>query len=154
MISSAESIQMAAQGFMMLSFLLPVFKCVKRNMAVSWIYVFVFMNYIFCYYIPVTELPVDTLLSLQGMATLFFIYSESLDFSWDNTRGGVCALYAIPFLCTTVQIRNSGIYFLILACILFCISLRHKKNRLKCGKTADNCNGSSICVIIFVARAL
>lgn len=87
MVSNAESIQMAAQGFMMLSFLLSVFKCVKCNMAVSCIYVFAFMNYIFCYYIPVTELPVDTLLSLQGMAMLFFINSECLNFSLDNTGG-------------------------------------------------------------------
>lgn len=63
----------------MLCYILPVFKCVKRNMAVSWIYVFVFMNYIFCYSMQIKDLLVDTLLPLQGMALLLFVYSECLN---------------------------------------------------------------------------
>lgn len=134
LVSNSESAQMIAQGFMMLSFLLPVFKCVKRNMAVSWIYVLVFMNFIFCYCMLITDLLVDTLLPLQGMALLFFIYSECLNSFNKNTGRGVCALYAIPFLCTAAQIKNSGIFFVILACILFGISIMSKKICPACDK--------------------
>lgn len=131
MVSGSESIQMVAQGFMMLSFILPVFKCVKRNMVVAGVYVLFFVNFIFCYNIAISDLLVDTLLPLQGMAMLFFIYSECLGLpDKNNGEGGICPLYAIPFLSTALQIKNSGIYFVAIACILFGFSMwcdRHGK---------------------------
>ncbi len=89
LVSDSEAAQMAAQGFMMLSFIMPVFKCVKRNIAVSVIYVLLFTNYIFCYNIAIINLLVDTLLPLQGMAMLYFVYSECLNAPTNNTRGGM-----------------------------------------------------------------
>lgn len=46
-------------------------------------------------------------------------------------RGGGCGYYAIPFLCTAVQIKNSGIYFVLLACILLGISIKWDKSKKK-----------------------
>lgn len=45
MVLNSEALQMAAQGFMMLSFILPLFKCVKKNMVVAGIYVLFFVNF-------------------------------------------------------------------------------------------------------------
>lgn len=132
LISESESAQMAAQGLMMMSFILPVFKYVHKNKVASCLMLLVYVNYIFCYNIRIDSLLVDTLLPLQGMATLFFVYSECLDFKNEKNPRGVCVSYAIPFLCTSVQIKNSGIYFAALACVLIGISLKNDKNGRKC----------------------
>lgn len=131
LISVSESVQMAAQGLMMLSFILPVFKYIHKNRIASFIMVSLYVNYIFCYNGRIDSLLVDTLLPLQGMATLFFVYSECLDFKNEKIPG-VCVGYAIPFLCSSVQIKNSGIYFAVLACVLIGISLKKDKNDRKC----------------------
>lgn len=102
MVLNSESIQMAAQGFMMLSFILPVFKCVKKNLAAAGIYVLVFVNFIFCYNIAISDLLVDTLLPLQGMAMLFFVYSECLGLPDKNTGRGY-----LPIICDSVLVYGS-----------------------------------------------
>ena len=126
-VSESEGIQMTAQAFMMLCFILPVFKYVKKNKVVSGIFVLFFTNFLLCYNITIVNLLVDTLLPLQGMATLFFVYSECCGFDREDKKGKVSVLYAIPFLCTTVQIKNSGIFFAALAFVLILISLKYEK---------------------------
>ncbi len=132
LISHSESAQMAAQSLMMLSFILPVFKYINKNKTVSCVMLLLYINYIFCYNIRIDSLLVDTLLPLQGMTALFFIYSECLNFNGGKYQGGVCVGFAIPFLCSAVQIKNSGIYFVILACLLIGISLKKDTNDRKC----------------------
>lgn len=131
-VSDSESFQMVAQGFMMLSFILPVIKCLRRNMLIGGIYFGIFVNYILCFYaVSISDLLIDTLLPLQGMSMLFFIYSECINMPDENNPGDVSLLYAIPFLCTTVQIKNSGIYFVVLACILIALSMKKDKPEQK-----------------------
>ena len=129
-ISYSEFFEMAAQSFMMLSFVLPFFVCIKKNKVISFIYVIVLVNYIFCYNIPITDLPVDTVLPLGGMAMLFFVFSESLGLYGEN-KEKISILYAIPFLCTVIQIKNSGIYFVALACIMIAVSFKNDKKKYK-----------------------
>lgn len=88
LVSESESAQMAAQSLMMLSFILPVFKFINKNKIVSCVMLLLYVNYIFCYNIRIDSLLVDTLLPLQGMAALFFIYSECLNFSGGKIPGG------------------------------------------------------------------
>lgn len=90
-VSCSEAAQMAAQSLMMLCFVLPIFKYVEKYKTVSCIYVLLFSNSIFCYYILITNLSVDTLLPLQGIAMLFFIFSECLvlDAHVDTPGGGI-----------------------------------------------------------------
>lgn len=131
-VSDSEAAQMAAQAFLMLSFVLPVFKYVRQNIAAGFVCVLLFANYILCYNILIIDLLVDTLLPLQGAAMLLFIISECIrSADSKNFRGGVCGYYAIPFLCTAVQIKNSGIYFALLACILLGISIKWDKSKKK-----------------------
>lgn len=111
----------------MLCFILPAFKFVKKNQTACCIYVILFVNYLFCYNIPITDLLVDTLLPLQGMSMLFFLYSECFQFDMDDKKENVSIFYAIPFLCTSIQIKNSGIFFVAIACIIILISLKHQK---------------------------
>lgn len=77
-VSNAEYIQMLAQSYLMLCFLIPIFKYVKKHWSIVFTYMLLFINFIFCYCIWPTSLCVDTLLPLQGMAVLLFLYSECL----------------------------------------------------------------------------
>lgn len=126
-VSVSESAQMVAQGFMMLCFVLPLFKYVKKYKAACSIFILLFVNYIFGYNIHIKSLMVDTLLPLMGMGTLLFVYSECMNSDIQGKCKGVSALYALPFLCAVIQVKNSGIFFILLACILFCISVKHNK---------------------------
>lgn len=94
LVSTSEPIQMFAQGFMLLCFILPVFKLLKRHVIAGSIYILLFVNYLFCYNIPIIDLPVDSLLPLQGMAMLLFIYMECTNLAgWENTPGGgICTM--------------------------------------------------------------
>lgn len=130
-VSRTEGMQMFAQAYMMLCFILPVFKYVKKYKAVSCVYVFLFTNYLFVYNTAITDLLVDTLLPLQGMAMLFFIGSECTGFCRGDGKGVVPIWYAVPFLCTAVQIKNSGIYFIIIAEVFLFISLKCCEMRRK-----------------------
>lgn len=92
-VSDSEGAQMAAQAFLMLSFILPIFKYVRRNIAAGFICVFLFANYIFCYNILISNLLVDTLLPLQGAAMLLFVCSECIGSAeGKNFRGGMWIL--------------------------------------------------------------
>lgn len=121
---------MTAQAFMMLCFILPVFKYVEKNRIISGMYVICFANFLLCYNIRITDLLVDTLLPLQGMATLFFVYSECCGFDNTDKRGEISVLYAIPFLCTTVQIKNSGIFFVAAAFVLILVSAKYERKNI------------------------
>lgn len=128
----AESIQMAAQAFMMLAFILPVFKFVKKNKVISTVFVLAFTNYLLCYDVKIYALLVDTLLPLQAMSMLLFIYSECLGMDKNANRGGgTSILYAIPFLCMQVLIKNSGMFFAVMAVLLVLDSLRYEQGGLK-----------------------
>lgn len=108
------------------------YKHAKRKIMAGFGCVLLFTNYIFCYNILIANLLVDTLLPLQGAAMLLFICWECTELSdGKNSRGGVCGYYVIPFLCTAVQIKNSGIYFVLLACILLGVSIKSDRSRMK-----------------------
>lgn len=116
-VSKAESIQMLAQAFMMVSFLLPIFKYVRKQKWAALAFMALFTNFIFCYNTGINDLLVDTLLPLQGAALLLFFCSECLPRS-KAVDGGVSVLYAIPFFCMAMQVKNSGVYFVAVGCIL------------------------------------
>lgn len=121
-VSAEEYIQMLAQSYLMICFLLPLFKFASQYKGVIAVYMTLFTNFIFCYCIWVTSLCVDTLLPLQGMATLLFIYSECLLFQSDSEKEKVSVLFAVPFLCVAMLIKNSGILFTIIACVIIFVS--------------------------------
>lgn len=129
-VGKSESLQMCAQSYMMLSCILPVFKYVKKNKLACFVYTLLFANYLLCYNVPIVELFVDTVLPLHGMAMLLFIYSECFDFDLTK-KEKVSILYAIPFLIVSVQIKNSGIFFVIVSCILIAGAFKYDRSEIK-----------------------
>lgn len=117
LISRSESIQMLAQCYMMLCFILPIFKNAKKYRIFNFVALTIFVNFIFNYNTSITDLLVDTLLPLEGMAAILFVFSECIN-KVDGAEKRVSILYAIPFLCTALQIKNSGVFFVAVACII------------------------------------
>lgn len=126
-VSRTEGMQMFAQAYMMLCFILPIFKYVIKYKVVSCIYVILFTNYLFVYNTAILDLLVDTLLPLQGMAMLFFVGAECTGFYRGSGEGNVPVWYAVPFLCTAVQIKNSGMFFVMIALAILLISLKRRE---------------------------
>lgn len=155
-VSTSEPTQMLAQCYMMLCFILPIFKCGEKyrggaaqkaeggeivpfHRAVlprifNVVFLAIFTNYIFCYYMQIINLTVDTLLPLEGMAAVFFVFSECI--KKDEEGEKVSFLYAIPFLCAAIQIKNSGIFFALLACIAIIAAIFKYKMNWKSGAVA------------------
>lgn len=129
-ISTSEGMQMFAQAYMMICFILPVFKYVYKRKVAGCIYAILFTNFLFVYNIRITDLLVDTLLPIQGTAMIFFLYSECHVFDEKDKKSCVSVLYLIPFLCMSVQIKNSGMFFIAIVCILLLASLRHGKEEV------------------------
>ena len=113
MTGESEYVQMLAQGFMMLCMMLPLFAYVRKNHLVCTVLLALMPNFLLCYNTPVTELLVDTLLPLTGMAAALFLYHECL-----TREAPVSQYYAIPLLCLTVQVKSSGFFFLAAAAVL------------------------------------
>lgn len=109
--STAESVQMLAQVFMMTAFLLPVFAFVKKNRKLFLVFMVLFTNFIFVYNIKIQDLLVDTLLPIVGVAAIIVPFYDYVFNKESNEKTSV--LWSILFSITLVQIKNSGIFFFI-----------------------------------------
>lgn len=114
MTSWAEPMQMWAQVFFSFSTLLPLFACCKKNRGIYGILVTVMAGFLLCYNVPMTELLVDTLMPLAGMATALFVY---LSF-----RGGqMSPCCGIPLLIWTMNIKHAAMIYVVFALLLLCV---------------------------------
>ncbi len=117
-ISKSESLQLLAQIYMIVVSVMPVFIFAKKNKIASLIATFSFTNLFLVYNIYVTDLSVDTLLGIVGISTLFFIYTYCKDFaSLELKDKWLYAIAAGLYLIWVIQIKNSGIFFIIIAII-------------------------------------
>lgn len=115
MIGEAESMQMWAQAYVMLCTLLPVFSCCQKNKGAFWGLTVVMTGFLLNYNIPVTELLVDTLMPLVGMATALFVYGHC---SEKDGKMAFSPYYAIPLLIWTMNIKHAALIFVVLSLVL------------------------------------
>ena len=118
--AEGEPAQMLAQGYLLLTCLMPLFQWSRRNSWPVFLLLAAASNFLLSYNIPVTELLVDTLLPLAGMCALLFVYS-----SRHQTREA--APFAAVYLIWVLQIKNAGLFFALPAGLLFLYEAR--KNR-------------------------
>lgn len=100
----SEGCQMFAQTMLILSMILPLFSCVKKQKALNILLLPGASVFLLSYNIIPTELLVDTLLPLTGAAG-FLLLNEELSgerkFTW----------LSIPLAACAILIKNSGIFF-------------------------------------------
>ena len=124
-IGDKEWIQMLGQNFAILSCILPIFIYCKKNNFISFVFAFLSTNIILFYNVTIIELSVDTLLPMAGMAMLMFIKKYIL--------AERCQAYlAIPFMIWVLHIKNSGIYFVVIASFIILYQLITRKNYERC----------------------
>ena len=124
MIGTGEDVQMLAQVFMTLCMILPLFAYVKKNPLVCTVFLTLLTNFFLCYISDILDISVDTLLPLTGMAAVLLLHHECLAPEEAERRS---VFYAVPLLCLTVQIKNSGIFFAAAGAVLLLASM--KKDR-------------------------
>jgi len=143
-VGQSESIQMLAQAYIMISMILPVFAFIKHNKLLCTIPVLLMSNLLLCYHVNIYNLLVDTLLPLTGMATLLFIGHQCMGKGSDKK---VSIYYSIPFLCFTSQIKNSAIFFTIIA--ILCLLIYLRKMRTATYATLISCAAPFIIMLLW-----
>lgn len=124
-IGQSESVWMFAQAYMITVCLLPVFIYARKNKIFAFAFVFLSTNFIYVYLIQITDLLVDTLLPMAGMSMLLYVY-------YYTRRGGNMTMetyLSIPFMVWVLQIKNAGIYFVVIASIWILLGIRDEKRR-------------------------
>ena len=125
MINQSESIQMLAQIYMIVAAVLPLFSFVeKRSFRIDLVYIAI-VNFVLIYNVKAGDLLVDTLLPAVGICALLFAKK--------HCRYDRCKLHfwlLSCYLVQIIQIKNSGIFF-VLAVIAACIKhYWNKQNRV------------------------
>ena len=115
--SSGESVQIIAQIYMMLAFMVPVFYYCKRMQPVTVAFVLLLTNFFFVYNVEITSLVVDTLLPIVAMGTLVYAKVYGAAQSWNISR--MLPLAACMVL--IVLIKNSGVFFALWIFVVFMV---------------------------------
>lgn len=114
----AECFMMLAQAFVMLCTVLPLFSYVKKNRILGTIWIAILTGFLFTYNIPITELQVDSLLPLAGMAGITFVRTLCTDL---KLKGRQLLYYVFPVLFWVQNIKNAGLFFVFFAWLLLVI---------------------------------
>lgn len=109
----AEHTQMWAQGYFMLCAFLPVFSACTGNKGPFVILAGVMAGFLLNYNIPVTELLVDTLMPLAGMAAALFIFRHCAQ----QEEAALSPYYAIPLMVWTMNIKHAALIFVAFALV-------------------------------------
>ena len=123
-----EDIQMLAQAYCMLSALLPVFAFCQKNKGAFFALVTVMTGFLLHYNIPVTELLVDTLMPLSGMAAVFFVCFHYRD---QDHEPGPSMYCVIPLLIWAMNIKHAALIFSVFALVLLYLCVRKRKQGRK-----------------------
>ncbi len=112
-VGNAETVQMFAQAYMEICFILPVFSFMGKLYNLLYVFfVTAAANMVLCMNIPVTSLLVDTVLPLAGVTSfLWILYYDT------GNRERTAEFYMIlaSYLTLVSQIKNSGIFFVIIS---------------------------------------
>lgn len=128
MTGDAEHMQMWAQTYFMLCTILPVFACCPKNKGAFLVPIITMTGFLLSYNIPVTELLVDTLMPLAGMAAALFICYHCVP--WED-KEPLCPYYAIPLLIWTMNIKIAALLFVAFDLVLLYLCIRKKEQGKK-----------------------
>lgn len=124
--SGEEDFWMLAQGFALLCTLLPMFSFGKKNGFWKAVFLALAGNFLLCYNIPLTELLVDTLLPLTGLAMLLFLHRECL-----REEDPLSAWYALPLLFWIMNIKNAGLLFVVAGLGILLVRMKRQGRDLR-----------------------
>ena len=106
--AQGEPVWMLAQGYMILTCIVPLFAMCGRRSWPAFLLITVSGSFMISYNIQVSELLVDTLLPLAGMCALLLI-------RLNREKPRAIALWTALYLVWLLQIKNAGIFFALAA---------------------------------------
>ena len=109
-LSSAESVQMTAQAYVMAACLLPLFSFCRKNSLPALLCLLSFTNLFFTFNIALSSLLVDTLLPIVSACSLLYLHKYCYSSS-DSPEFFLAGAYLIQ----VAQIKNSGVLFVLIA---------------------------------------
>lgn len=136
MTGCAEGMQMLAQTYMILTGIFPIFsffpqhqQCKKIKRNILFIYITVFTNFVLVYLIQIYDLLVDTLLPVVGISAILFIHcgggqNDNCNLDEDGEKILLCT---VPFITGLMLIKNAGVYFVFIICMM--VGIRFYKSR-------------------------
>jgi len=122
-----EDRMMLAQGFLMLCAMLPVFAFTGRRSGISTVVIVIMTALIFQYVVPVTELLVDTLLPLVGMASAAFAYYHCVVGEHEKK---LSCYYALPMMIWTMNIKHAALLYVAGTLVLLFVFADGKKRKI------------------------
>lgn len=137
-----EDRMMLAQGFLMLCAMLPVYAFARKHIRVSAAIIAIMTVLLFQYVVPVTELLVDALLPMAGVASAAFTYYHCVMGENDEKRS---FYYALPTMIWTMNIKHAALLYVAGTFILLLVDTNIRKQK----KTVLNCF-----LILFAVRSI
>lgn len=124
-VGTTEPLQMLAQAYAIAAAILPLFSRVTGRKPLCCAALLGFVWFVFDYNTAITDLLVDTLLPMVGMCALLFAVT--------HCKGGCGKFELFCAACYSiwlVQIKNSGIFFLLPVVLVIVPYAHRQKNRL------------------------
>lgn len=137
-----EDKMMLAQGFLMICTMLPVYSFARKHVGINAAIIVISTALLFQYVIPLTELLVDTLLPLAGMASVAFVYQHCV-VGDDNEK--LPFYYALPIMIWTMNIKHAALLYIAATFIMMYAGANEKSPK----KALANCF-----FIVFAARSV
>ena len=125
LVGTAEPVQMLAQAYAIAAAILPLFSRASGRKPLCCAALLGFAWFVFDYNTAITDLLVDTLLSMAGMCALLFTVTHCKEGS-----GKFELFCAGCYFVWLVQIKNSGIFFLVPPALVVGACARRQKARL------------------------
>jgi len=123
-----ECIMMAAQAYMMLCTILPVFAYVKKHRGLCTALIVAMTVMLFNYNIPLDSLLVDTLMPLVGAATVLYTDHEYLR----KEKINPAARYIlIALLFWVINIKDAGAFYVVVIFAIILLECGMNKEKLK-----------------------
>lgn len=127
LVGTTEPLQMLAQAYAIAAAIVPLFSRVSGRKPLCCAALLGFAWFVFDYNTAITDLLVDTLLPMVGMCTLLFVVTHCKE------GCGKFELFCLGcYLIWLVQIKNSGIFFLLPVALAVWSYARRQKARLSC----------------------
>lgn len=113
-VGKAEPVQMIAQAYVIFANIIPLFSVQKKQKSIPvLIAVSVFTYFVLSYNNSIMDLLVDTLISIVPMTCVLYVTVYC-----DREKSAEAMLPVAFMLCQTMQIKNSGIFYVLMVAVM------------------------------------
>lgn len=124
LVSKSESMWMFAQDYIIIAAITPLLAFAKNNRIFSFAFVLLVTNFILVFNISYFDLLVDTLLPVVSMCGLMFLVLYSSKIQAQRSEAYLSIFYFVQIL----QIKNSGIFFALIASMWLLFGIHGKES--------------------------